>query len=218
MKKIINKFGCAFVLFAMLFSSCQGQSIQLKDCLSHFKESRIALNTYYKNNDTSLLQKSLDNIEIAMNCDETRRGAIELKISLLMLLKKYKNGCLFIDSLSDKDFKVSYERKMIYNFFLAMDYESIGDTINRNKCYNTAIENIQNYIQQENLPKDKIDERAYYDLFLTKWKILDKEQLKAAIELAKQQHPNNKDFFESLQSTFVNNGAAYSDSAGVSNK
>jgi tetratricopeptide (TPR) repeat protein len=205
MIKTINRFSFSYivVIFAVLFGNCQGQSTNLKDCISSFNKAKTALNSYYQNCDTSLLQKSLDNTELAMKCDTIRKAAIELKISILMLLKRYKNGYEFVDSLSTKDFIVSYEKEISYYSFQAMNYESNGDTINRNKCFNDAIEYIQNYIQQERLPSGKLDERVYYDLFLMKWRILNKQELKTEIELAEQQHPDNKDFFESLLSTFV---------------
>ena len=133
---------------------------------------RNGISTYYKINEKLLLNKSLNNVEQALKCKETRYKAIDLKISLLILLKKYRNGYKFIDSLSEKDFKKGYKKKMNYNYFLALEYESKADTANRNKYFNEIIAHIQNYIQQENISKDKLNEEAYYDLFSVKAKVL----------------------------------------------
>ena len=174
LSQILNKLNIALISFTViiLLGSCNAQSKQLKDCQLSYKNAKADFSTYYKINEKLLLNKSLNNVEQALKCKETRYKAIDLKISLLILLKKYRNGYKFIDSLSEKDFKKGYKKKMNYNYFLALEYESKADTANRNKYFNEIIAHIQNYIQQENISKDKLNEEAYYDLFSVKAKVL----------------------------------------------
>jgi len=93
---------------------------------------------------------------------------------------------------------------MNYNYFLALEYESKADTANRNKYFNEIIAHIQNYIQQENISKDKLNEEAYYDLFSVKAKVLSKEKISSEIDLLKEQYPKEKDFFDVLKETLIN--------------
>jgi hypothetical protein len=200
----MSKFNTALAGLSLIlcFTSCNGQSKQSADCIASYKKAKTALNTYYGNNEQSLLQESLNNVEQAIRCEETKFKAIDLKISLLMLLKKYKTGYQFIDSLSEKDFSTGYKKKMNYNFFLAMEYESKKDTFNRNLVLNVVILDIQNYIQNEKMPVGKLDDQVYYDLYTIKSKILDQSKLSTEIDSLKKIYPGQEAFFESLKESF----------------
>lgn len=187
--------------FLILLNSCLGQSANVDKCKTSYKKARENFNSYYKNNDQSLIQEALPNAEQAIQCEQTKYAAIDLKISLLILLKKYKNGHEFIDSLSENDFKVKYKKKMYYNYFIAMEYESNADTVNRDKFLNEIVNSIQNYILAENMPKDKLDEEAYYTLYTIKKRLSSLTQLNNEIDLLKQKYPYEKDFFDALKET-----------------
>ena len=206
LSQILNKLNIALISFTViiLLGSCNAQSKQLEDCQLSYKNAKADFSTYYKINEKLLLNKSLNNVEQALKCKETRYKAIDLKISLLILLKKYRNGYKFIDSLSEKDFKKGYKKKMNYNYFLALEHESKTDTVNRNKYFNYIIVDIQNYIQQEKMSKGKFDKEAYYDLFFVKKNFLNLQQVNAEVDLLKEQYPNEKDFFDSLKETLIN--------------
>jgi hypothetical protein len=130
-----------FCFFFTLFS-CNSQSTKTDNCKLQFKAAKDSLNAYYRGNEESLLQSALENVERSIRCDEIRDKSIELKISLLILLKKYKIGYMFIDSLRRDDFKASYKKKMNYNYFLVLEHESKGDTTNRDKLLNEIISDI----------------------------------------------------------------------------
>lgn len=199
----LRKLNITLIVFALFtLNSCNGQAKDKDDCVLHLKNARKSFNSYYQNNEDSALISALNEVEKSMQCIETRRGAVELKLSLLMLLKKYPEGYKYIDSLTENDFKLSYKKTLAYNYFLASEYESKGDTVMRNKLLNETVSNIQKYIQGENMPDHKINEEAYYDLFLIKSKILTQEQMNVEIALLKRKYPKNKDFFDALEDSF----------------
>lgn len=197
-KPIIVAF--SFILLN-LFNSCDGQVKNLEDCRLHYKNALTELNAYYKNNKTSLLQESLANIQESLKCPETRYKSIELKISLLILLKRYQSGYEFIDSLSDNDFNAKFKKKMNHDYFRALEYESKSDTANSSRLLNGIVADIQNYIQNENTPKDSLDLDAYLALFLIKKKVSNMKQIETEIDLLKEKYPNEKDDLEGIKNT-----------------
>lgn len=182
------------------FSSCTGQST-IDDCKTGAKNANSNLNDYYKNNDPALLNKALYYTEQSMPCKETRLQAVELKISVLMLLKEYKAGYEFIDSLQQSDFNKEYKKKMNYDFFKALEYEANADTLNAHKLYIEAINDLSLYIEKANNDK-QIDKDAYYDLYFLKSKILSQRQIEDELEKLAKKYPSYTEFFTILKSSF----------------
>lgn len=102
--------------------SCSGQLNEKEACKSQLQEAKKSLNSYYYKKQESSLQESLNYAQRAMKCKETRRGAVELKISILILLKNYTIAADFVDSLTDGDFSAVYKRKMNHDFLHAKNY------------------------------------------------------------------------------------------------
>ncbi len=188
----------SFILFN-LFNSCNGQVKSLEDCRSHYKNALTGLNAYYKNNKTSLLQESLTNIQESLKCPETRYKSIDLKISLLILLKRYQSGYEFIDSLSENDFNAKFKKKMNHDYFHALDYESKSDTASRNRLFNEIVADIQRYIQNENMGKDTLNEEAYILLFSFKKTLVGLKKVDAEIDSLKGKYPLKKDYLDDLK-------------------
>ncbi|MBS1948277.1 MAG: hypothetical protein JST47_10965 [Bacteroidetes bacterium] len=205
-KIILNKTSVFImaVIAIVYFDSCNGQSQNSDTCITHLKNARRNLNAYYKSNDQSSLAIAMNEVEQSMQCDKTKRGAIELKLSLLILLNQYQHGYQYVDSLGETDFKLKYKKGMWQNFFLALECESKFDTVGRNKYYNNIIPIVENYIQSENKQKGQIDEEPYYDLFFIKAKVSDPKQIDFELDSLKQKYPSEGDFFEGLKSTFLN--------------
>ncbi len=116
-----------------------------------------------------------------------------------MMLKAYKKGYQFIDSLKINDFRLPYKKELSYNYFMAMEYESEGDTVNRDKRFLHTISVIENYIKRK--PQINIDEEACYDLFLIKSKVTGQTQVKQEISQLKQKYPQSIDFLNTLESS-----------------
>ena len=187
--------GCMF--------GCNGQPANSGNCETAFKTARINLDNYYSTGEEHLLRESLNNVQNAIPCEATRRKAIELKTSVLVLLKRYEEGFKFIDSLESADFKQPYKKKMSYNFFRALESEAKQDTATRNKLLNEVIAEIEDYVQHQQLPQDKIDEEVYSDLFLVRSKVFDARQLQAELESLKKRYPNHAVFFDALWESFA---------------
>lgn len=181
------------------FGSCSGQSV-VDDCESAMKNAKSELNTYYKSNDLALLNSALHYTEQSMFCKETRLQAVELKTSLLILLKRYKAGYEFTDSLGQNDFNKGYKKAMNYNFFKALEYETNGDTVSAHKSYLEAMNHISQSIETNKA--SQVDQDAYYDLFLMKSKVLSPSQLEDELEALIKKYPANKDFFTILKTSF----------------
>jgi hypothetical protein len=187
-----------FSIFLLLLNSCSGPS-DTNNCVTNYKLARNNYADYFKNKDSSLLKQALSDIEKSFECQKTKRGAIDLKIALLSMLKEYKKDYEFIDSLNENDFSKKYKKNMNYNLFRALDYKERGDTINHNKLLNETIENIHNYIQQESMPQGEVDEEAYLDLFVMKKQLEKPEKIKAEINLLKKEYPQEGEFFDGLE-------------------
>jgi hypothetical protein len=203
---IINTFKSLIVILTViipicLFESCTGQAKTFADCKLHLRNAVTNLNDYYRSNKTSSLQKSLENVDQSIECPETKRRSIELKISLLILLKRYQNGYEFIDSLNADDFDAGYKKKTDYNYFLALDYESKLDTINRDKLLRECVNEIQNYINNEILPRDSVDEDAYLTIFMIKKKLFSNFQINSQIDSLQRLYPKSADYFKVLKNS-----------------
>ena len=170
----------------------------ITSCTSNFKIASNNYADYFKKKDSSLLKQALFHIEKSLNCQQTRRGAIDLKISLLSLLKEYKRGYEFIDSLNDNDFTAKYKKGMDYNYFLALEYEAKSDTANRNKLLNETVTNIQNYIRQKDISKENFPEEAYYDFYFIKKRFMNFGEINAELNFLKKEYPQEKEFFDGL--------------------
>lgn len=199
-RKISSTITCCFLF--VCFNSCNGQ-VKLDDCKESYKSASKSLNAYYKSEEQSLLQDAIFYADQSMKCEETRRRAIDLKISLMALSKNYKRGYEFIDSLDQNDFSKKYKKQMHYNFFKALEYESKADTINARKLYTAIIKDINNYIELEGSSQKPLDQEVYYDLFFVKSKVLLQSQINTEIDELAQKHPSDRDFLVALKSSFA---------------
>ena len=162
------------------------------------------MNNYYKTNSLSLLDSALKETEQSMRCDQMRLGAVDMKISLLILLKKYQRGYEYVDSLSLNDFKLKYKKDMCEYYFHALNCETKSDTVNMDKYYNKIISIIKNFIQSEHAHNNKFNEDAYYDLFFIKAKVSDPKRITLEIDNLKQKYPSEGDFLEGIKTTLFN--------------
>lgn len=189
-------------LIVVLFTSCNGQTQNLDTCNVHYKNAKSGLNSYYINENKSLLSSALKEVELYSKCFGKSQKSVELKISLLSLLKEYEKAIEYISSLEESDFKYSYKKEMNYNYFLALLSESKSDTIKRNRFLNNAILSVQKYIDNNKFPSIKNNQEAFYDLFNMKNLILSKQSLVKQIDDLKTIYPNDIEFIDILRKTF----------------
>jgi hypothetical protein len=203
MKKLfqIDKYIIILVLL-YFFYSCKGQSADVDSCKQNLKIAKENIKSYYKNNNKTSLLYAIDNANLSAQCAETRIGAIEIKLSIYMLLKEYKTGQIYLDSLKEDDFKLNYKRDYWYNYFAALEAESKSDTTERNKFYNEIIINVENYLKSKDTSSGILDKEPYYDLFYIKSKILGRNEFDNQINNLEKKYAIDSIFLESLKSTF----------------
>lgn len=187
---------------ALSLCSCKGQT-SLDVCIQSSQNAKSYLNKYYLEKDSSNLKKALYYTDQALKCEQTRFQSIERKVSILILLKKYKTGYEFIDSLKNKDFNKEYKKKMNYNFLKALEHDANADTLSAAKCFNEAITAINLYLKN-NKNNSQIDKDAYYDLYFVKSKVLPIGQLEKELDSLGKTNPVFKDFFLVLKSSIMN--------------
>ena len=187
--------------FILLFlGSCSAQTA-LDHCKESLKNARYKLNTFYKSNDGDLLKSAVQDAGYSMLCIETRIPAIEIKISLLVLLENFSTGYEFVDSLTENDFAKPYKKIMNSNFFRAMESEANGDTTRGNFFYRVAIKSVEQYLTTTD-KKSQIDKDAYYDLFFLKSRLLSKNEVNNELGLLSKKYPSEKEFFLTLALSF----------------
>jgi hypothetical protein len=199
MKTVTSNKSIILLSSFIFLNSCNGQMKSLEECRLSYKNARTKMNDYYKNSKISSLQESLNNVENSIKCPETRYESINLKISVLLLMKKYDDGYKFVDSLGEDDFNASYKKKLIFNEFRAFDYESKSDTANRNRLFSVIVDDIQKYIQNENMTKDTLNDEAYILLFSFKKRLIGLEKVNMEIDSLKVRYPLKKDYFDDLK-------------------
>jgi|GEM_PF-2091735 len=199
----IDQIRRLLILFPCVYSlnGCCGQPKNSDTCISHFKNASAAVSSYQESNDQQFLSVALHEVGQSTACTETRQAAVELKISLLMLLKEFREAYVYVDSLNETDFKLKYKKSMWHNYFLASEYGSQLDTVNEVKYFNEAIRAIQNYIQSENKHQGQLDEEAYFDLFNIKKKVATQQQIETEIDSLKGEYPSKRSYFTGLKTT-----------------
>ena len=184
------------ILFCFFCISCEGQEVNAKVCKENFTKALDNYNSYMLlNQNTSILEKALDDLEISLLCDETRKMSIELKISILLILKNFQDGEKFVNSLEEGDFKRLYKKDMyLYYFKSYLCNEEMCRLDNLKKSESS----ITKYIESE----INFEEEAFYDLFFIISEMTSEEEFSQQILIYRTQYPNHKDFFDILVSTF----------------
>lgn len=183
-----------FHFFILLFCSCSGQLNTT--CIEKFKEAR---DLAYKNpTRQSALDSALSLTNECMQCDSIRKAVVDFKITLLITMKKYSEGILFIDSLNDNDFTFGYQKKMMSKSLKALTYDSKGDTVNRNLIYVEMANDLEKYINEKQL-NDKEFKEIYIYLYAIKEKFLDAEQINTEVAALEKKYPDKTTFFEFLR-------------------
>lgn len=158
---------CVLLGLSFAAPSCGQPSKGMDNCKAYYISARKKLNIYYTKKDTTLLRASSSDLNHSLLCPETRIAAVELKLSLLSLLKDYSGGCEFIKSLDETDFNVAYKKEMDYALFKGLQYEGKQDTVNSKKYFYEGATAIRLYLNQSGLEvKNPKFEEAYYNLFL----------------------------------------------------
>ncbi len=124
-----------------------------------------------------------------MQCDSIKAAVVELKIRLLSTLGKFKEGSKFIDSLQVSDFIYPYKKKLNHDNFIALNFASHNDTVNRNKVLRQMASDLGSYISNNHLTSKEFQE-AFLELTA-----IDSTAAYRQIDSLKIKYPNEEKFF-----------------------
>lgn len=179
------------------FYACNAQTSN-EECQAKFKRAKKLTYAYPNPVRQSALDSALVFVNESLLCDSNiRKAAVELKITLLITQKKYSEGVIFIDSLVEEDFTFKYKKKMMKKNFLALNFNSKYDTINRNLVYLEMANELEQYIRKEDISEKEFNE-IFVELYDIKRNFLNVNQIKHEIDSLKGKYPNKIDFFSYL--------------------
>ena len=163
--------GLTFLLFGqILFYSCHIPHDKEIICHDNFqKASDLA---YSNPNNTAVLDSALIIANRCMQCDSIKKSVVELKIRLLIALRKFNEGSDFVDSLQSSDFQYPYKKKLNHDNFIALNFASNKDTISRDNVFREMAVDLEEYINGSTL-KPKEFQEAYLDLYSLKGNFID---------------------------------------------
>jgi hypothetical protein len=177
----------------VMFDSCQIPHDREIICETNFKKAK---DLAYKNpTNFSALDSALNIVNRSMQCDSIKDAVIDLKINLLCTLRKYDEGSKFIDSLEISDFAFPYKKVFNHDNFIALNFATKGDTINRDKIYNKMGSDLRNYIKQNNLTSREFQE-AFTELSSIPGAFTNSTRLKLLIDSLKTKYPKEERFLE----------------------
>ena len=178
-------------LITWILYSCNTNRDKINTCNENFAKAK---NLAYKNpDDTLMLDSALSFLNQSMECDAIKKKVVDLKIAVFVTLKKYDEGILFLDSLTEADFIYSYKLKAYRNIILARRYELAGDSSKRNQTFQKIDFEIQQYIETRKLETPELNE-AFTDLFSVKSLYLDPLTINKDVDLWQLKYPIKKEF------------------------
>lgn len=185
-------------LVTIAFSCNQEARVSNADsCLKDFNMANTNVNLYYRDSSTNQLDTALFYINrSSSSCPEFKTRFVNLKLSVLLLLKDDKKGHDFVSSLNSKDFDKDYQKDMYLSNFDAIKYEKLGDTTKRNLIYSELTTVIEKYLQN-----NSTDKEAYMDLFYTKAKFKEKAEVIKEIDSLYKDKIGDNNFVEALKQT-----------------
>lgn len=185
---------CLFMVACL--GACSEGTSEKDDCRKQFLAARkIAFDT---NATMSMRDSAITLLDKSLQCDEAKKAAVDIKITLLVSRKRFAEGMRFIDSLNENDFTFPYKKQFLLKALEALSFEDRGDTANRNRVCAAISAALEQYIEKHQLePKEFME--IYVDMFLVKGKYLTDSELNREVELLKSKYPGKESFFNSLK-------------------
>ncbi len=187
-------------IFYFNIKCSNGSTVQnQKDCKMIYNESINHINNFYIKNDKNELQLSLSKINSYTDfCSEYRNRFYNAKITVLMLMKDFKQGYEFVNTLKVEEFQFAYKKNLYLKTFKALLLEKEGNLIDRNKLFLEITEEISTY-----LLNDQLNKEALSDLFYTKIRFQEIEGVLNDLEIKQKENEQNREFLEILKETLL---------------
>jgi hypothetical protein len=177
----------------ILFYSCHIPHDREIICYDNFKKATDLASK--KRSNPAALDSALIIVNRCMQCDSIKAAVVDLKIRLLITLGKFKEGSEFIDSLQTSDFTYPYKKKLNHDNLIALNFVSNRDTISRDKVFREMADDLERYINSDNL-KSKEFQEAFSDLYSLKENFIDSTVLNRLIDSLKIKYPNEVKFLD----------------------
>ena len=165
-------------------------------CSSNLEKARLLM--FKMPIDTLSLDSALILLNHSIQCDSIKTAVIDLKVSLLITLGKFKSGSEFVDSLTETDFVFPYKKQLYHDNFIALNYQADKDTSKRNLIYQQMVSNLTRYINENKSNPNELED-AFLDLYTIKRIFVDSLTINREIDSLKNIYPNNKNLFDFLK-------------------
>ncbi|MFV0326926.1 MAG: hypothetical protein ACK5LF_21530 [Bacteroides xylanisolvens] len=177
------------ILFIVSTSACtQSNEDNVK-----YKRALAYIEGYHSNHNKQLLEKALIALD-STSLDSTSSNYCKIantKISLYLLLEKYKEGIAFVDVIPENRFYKTYQKEMYLKSMLALNER---DTLKRDSYYQQAILAINSY-----LSNNPTDEQALTDLFYIRLRFEPRTKVLQGIDEYLKTDSNQIEFFKLLR-------------------
>jgi len=185
------------VIFISMLESCSAQTDRVEDCEENYAKGRDFINKYAESYNKEYLYTALSLFDSSFLCKSTRFQSINSKIITYNLLRNYKEGSEYINSLQSEEFKKPYEKKINKELFDGYFLQSSGDSIGARTIFMQIASDLKTFLI--NKKSGDLEKDVLSTLIFIESKYFSVSQLKDELEELKGKFPNDKEFIDSLE-------------------
>lgn len=155
------------------------------------------LNRFYETRDSSELLLAKKNVEKADRIDpQGRNSRFACRLSILSLLKKYKDGIVLVSSVDSSMFVLPYQKNLYLKTFRALQAKVEQDTLNERKYLEEIIVEIELYMKNNTISLETLS-----DLYYTKLRLVGKNKVITELESKRALHDECANYYNTLMTT-----------------
>ena len=201
------------LIVALFFYQCSSNKKYTKvKCEEYNEKSYEFLNSFFIDNDTLLLDSSSFYVYQAINnCEEYNKIIIFRELTILSLKHDYDKALLFIDKYVWEMDELPYYKSVLKKRFRAMELQSKGNMIERNKYLKSAVTEIDEFIVLNKTKVESLFKKDIKDILINplhmaiiqnyyyKSLLYGSESIKKELDSIQKSDDTNKDFIEMLK-------------------
>ena len=134
------------------------------------------------------LDSAITFLNASMSCDSIKNAVIELKITVLITMKKIDEAMKFVDSLNENNFRYPYKKKLVYN-----SLQTFKDSSIKKEIYSEMRADLTQYLASHNIGGKEFEE-AYTELSAIKEYLHDTANINKEIDSLIILHPDRERF------------------------
>jgi hypothetical protein len=138
-----------FTLSVIVINCISCINSQNNNCKELQNQSHLGVMRFFKDENKSHLDSSLDNIEKSYKvCPELETAFFpNIKVTILILLKEYDKGYEYIKTFNDSHFMIQpYSKNSYLNIFSALIFREQKDTFKVDSCVNLVLKEFDTYL------------------------------------------------------------------------